>query len=328
MGVLAGAAAPAAPAIAELGALVVLVVALGLILVLHLFVGALFRVTGGIVNVAVGWIPWLGKKAKGGLLAVEHRVNDALSSAALAVESAVADTWHVLAATIRWFGHEVAHTAQVAAGLWWYVNVKYPLHVIARLAHWAQGAVTVVRHRTVVIERRIVTTARSLADPHSGPIARGVKVGTRRLEAEIDRLDAWTRAKVGALATAIAVTIPGELGRIGAEAGSAARAARKALRWARRHERLLLGSAFTALMIRALSRVGAGWIRCGNVRKVGRRLCATDSSYLDDLLALTIVAGAAINIEVFAKALQEIADVEMRAIRAALRAADGKHLPT
>lgn len=311
--------APAAPAIAELGALVGLLIALGLVVVAHKFLGALFHVTGRFVDVAIGWVPWLGKKVKGGLLAVEHRVNAALSEVTLGLEKAIAETWHVLAATIEWLGHEIAHTAKVGASLWWYVNAKFPLRIISATVDALRSAAHFVTKRFTVIERHVIYTTRVLTHPQAGPIASGVKWGTRTVTADLTRLGRWIRAREAWLTHQVAVTIPGELGRLGGEVAVFGRTARQALRWARRHERLLLGSGFVALMVHALTKLGAGWIRCGNVRKVGRRTCSMDQALLDDLLAGTLAIVGTISLIEFAHACQSVTPAVEGGLRRLLR---------
>jgi len=44
-----------------------------------------------------------------------------------------------------------------------------------------------------------------------------------------------------------------------------------------------------ALGVALLARIGAGWVRCTNMRRVGRRICGVNPSWIDEFLAATLL---------------------------------------
>lgn len=58
----------------------------------------------------------------------------------------------------------------------------------------------------------------------------------------------------------------------------------------------------------ALSRLGAGWIRCNNVRRLGRSLCGLDSNLLDSLLLDSLAIFSVLSVVEFAKELRTVED--------------------
>jgi hypothetical protein len=79
-------------------------------------------------------------------------------------------------------------------------------------------------------------------------------------------------------------------------------------RWVRRHADLVTAGALTGLLIAALARIGAGWIRCANVNRVGRQLCGMDRALLDALLAGTLILTSRVSLEAFARYMVTITE--------------------
>lgn len=80
--------------------------------------------------------------------------------------------------------------------------------------------------------------------------------------------------------------------------------------WKRIHrlERRVTPAALVAAVAVALGRLGLGFIRCGNVKKVGRRICGMDAGLLDSLLLDTLAIFGVVSIVEFAEGLVAIED--------------------
>lgn len=63
-------------------------------------------------------------------------------------------------------------------------------------------------------------------------------------------------------------------------------------------------AAIVAAVVVALSKVGAGFVRCAKVKKVGRQVCGMDNDLLDSLLADTLLVVGTISLVEFAEGLQ------------------------
>lgn len=315
--ILGAVAAPAAPLIPALTALVAFVVALGMVMLAMVIAAALFRVA----DTAVGWIPWLGGKAKRSLHAIERRLNEYLSDAAVGLEKSVASAWHALANAAEQTGAALVDVARTTADIAWYVTSKYSLPVLAYKAGKAVVDSRFVHRLVDTITDRVVRVVRVIEHPRSGPIAAGVRWGTRAIDAEIDRLRAWTRAQVTVLKHAATVALPGAIGQLRDRDRSLGRLFDRLAKRVKRHERLLGAGAMAAAVAYALARLGGTWIRCGNARKAGRVLCGMDASQLDDLLAGSLIIVGAISIEQLARELEAVTPFVTEAVQGFVREA-------
>lgn len=277
----------AAPALPALLALAGLFLALGMIVMGDAFTRALFQVTAS----GIGWIPWIGKKAANGVQAVGHRVNAVFSAAALRLEGAISETWHVLATLVEQTGAAIWEAAQVGARALWLVEVKYPLEVLSAIAHKARGSVTIVQKVAGTTVQRVT-------------VVKGITAAQlTRLGRRVHALEARVAAFPAAAAGAIALPFP----RI----GSLERRARAQGKRLSKLERRLGALGAAALVTGALARLGAGWIRCTNVRKLGRRACATDHDFLDALLAGSLLVVGTISLAQMARELREPTELVM-----------------
>lgn len=304
-----------APAIGELGALVALLVALGLVFIAYLLVKALF----GVANKVVGWVPWVGKKVQAPLHTIEKRLVNGLSAAVTGLEEGVAATWHVLAHTIAWMGHEIAAGAAATWRVWWYVSVKYPLHVIHAATKHLTHDVTIVQKITRTVYVKAQGVARALEHPLGGQLGAAVKAGTRTLTGQVRALERWVENTGHAIYHAVAVTLPGQLGHLRGEVGILTREWGNLRSWVRKHERLLGSAAMTAAVAYALRRLGATWIRCGNWRRLGKQVCGMDASLLDSLLLDTLAIVGTISIVELAEDLLNVEDEIVAGVKAGFR---------
>lgn len=282
-------------ALPELLALAGLFLALGMIVMGDQFTKALFQVT----EAGLGWIPWIGKKAANGVHVVGKRVNAVFSSAALKLEGAISSTWHVLAYLIEQTGEAIWDATQLAAHVYWLVHVKYPLDALSFLAHKGVQAAGVGAKVTNVTVQKVYQTGRV------------AKAQFTRIDRRIDGIEARVKAAAIAVPAAVALPFP----RI----GSLERSARAQAKRLTKVERRFGALAFTALVAGALTRLGAGWIRCGNVRKTGKRVCGMDTDLLETLLGGTLLLTSAISLETLAHELQEPAELVTDALHRLVR---------
>lgn len=286
---------PVVIALPELLALAGLFLALGMVVMGDQFTRALFQVTES----GVGWIPWIGKKASNGVRAVSQRVNAVFSSAALRLEAAISSTWHTLAYLIDQTGQAIWEATQVGARALWLVEVKYPLDVLSALARKAQGAVSTTTKISTTVVKRVT-------------VVQGVTAAQlSRLARRVNQLDARVKAAAIAVPGAIALPFP----RI----GSLERRAKAQAKRLTKVERRFGALAFTGLVAAALARLGAGWIRCTNVRKAGKRVCGMDTDLLETLLGSTLLLTSAISLEQLARELQEPAELVTEGMRRLVR---------
>lgn len=175
----------------------------------------------------------------------------------------------------------------------WLLDVEIP-----RLIHALPNATTKVFHSTVVRVQKIERT-----------VYRFPKITRAQVRAAVAALVApilnpylaplrWLRAHIHALTATVPATIPLQWGRT-------ISGIRKRLR---RLERLAGAGVAVGAVAVALARLGAGWIRCRKVGKVGRQLCGMDESLLDSLLTDGLAIFSVLSVVEFATELRAIED--------------------
>lgn len=268
----------------ELLTLAGLLTALGLITLAVVLVAALFQVA----DTTVSWIPWLGKKASGGLRATEKRLNSRLSAYALGVQGAISDSWHLTANLVEQTGQAIWEATQVGAHALWLVEVKYPLAALSFLAHKGVQAAGVGAKVTNVTVQKVYRTA-------------GVtKAQLTRLDHRLDALEDRVKAVAIAVPGAIALPFP----RIGAleRAGHATKARVGKL------ERRFGRKAFAASVATALGVLGLSWTRRTCAKRNNELLCKTDFGALEALLAGAVLAIGAQSVVRFAEGMLAVED--------------------
>lgn len=121
--------------------------------------------------------------------------------------------------------------------------------------------------------------------------------------------------QIKALHHAIDVTLPKEIGRIGAGEKALEREIPVGLRSRLKSlEKYVFGGAIVGLIIRTLAR-RFPWLFCRNVQNVGKRVCGMNQNLLQALLADTAVISGAISIVELAKACQALTPVVESALK-------------
>lgn len=162
--------------------------------------------------------------------------------------------WHLLVWTAREI-RDLALTTEHALAL-------APTVTIGQIRKQIAAAEAYAAHRIATVEAELHREA----DRLFGKARHGIDVLTKKADVTIPRRIARAEARVGALEHELAGL-----------KGNASRIAR------------LLGiAAITTLVGTALERMGLRWLRCGNVKRLGKGVCRMDSRWLDLLFASSL----------------------------------------
>jgi hypothetical protein len=145
------------------------------------------------------------------------------------------------------------------------------------------------------------------------PITKVVKVTAAVTKAQFRHLTARVRAlehRIARLGHATAGAIAAPFPRIGRLEKTAKAQAKRLTRL----EKILAGGLGVAVVARALTRLGLGWLRCGNVKRTGKAICGMNPGLLDALLLDAALLSVAFNLEEFARELQTVTGEAARLI--------------
>jgi len=220
------------------------------------FVDAIKRVVP-IVNPIAAIIGWPLAKIGQALLAP---LNDFVTG----TDAHVGLSFHQLARLVRRTYAEVAALSQTTALLAKALTGAATSRDLGTLWHALTVRAQAIAHQLDVLRANVRTTAVGLAHRIDGAVLPRV----RGIEHELDHV------------------IEPDIAGLRKRTRTLEEEALRTFRWFKVHKWLATEAAFAGAVALALSRLGAGWIRCGNVRKVGRTLCGLPGNLLNDLLAL------------------------------------------
>lgn len=243
----------------------------------------------------VGGISHYAKKVPiiGGFLAAPfdwlyHKINNVLTPVLVGLEGNLGWYWNELGNLFASLGNEILGLATWVANLedYLYGVVKpFVIHtVLDGLKHGAKWLRAELAH----LKAKVYHVATVIEHPLTGPIAAGVKAGTRVITAKIAAAQRWITHTGAWLYHAVAVELPHTIAGLRARDLSLSRLYSRLRKIVARHERLLGVSAITGLVVWALSRVGAGWVFCRNWNRVGRAVCRTPFGDIEALLGLFV----------------------------------------
>lgn len=289
-------AAPAAPVVIEGGALAALTGALILaamvwatLFCLQQFYTYTLGAVLHVISTTLDKVPFinLGSRTVGELdKFVQHQLGRALSGA----EVGVSRTWYALG----WVARETAKTVEL-------------------LGHATLQAFENLTRSDIptIVKTTVMVPAKALAGQVAGlradvaELRHAVRAQAIALEHGLERTYGYARANVG---TITSEALPALRRRVaGAEADAAAleRYVRGALdRRIGRLEKLAVGAASAAAIVATVSRF-APWWRCSNVGKLGRAVCRSDTSFLDALLAGSLLIAGTVSLATMARELAE-----------------------
>jgi hypothetical protein len=198
---------------------------------------------------------------------------------------------------VNWIGREINRHAGLLALI---ASLLSPLDAISGLAR----AIGQARHLLHSLVHRLEGIGHDLGK-RIGHVERGIGEDVlpriRGLEREVSRETARERARARAAER------------------TAQREITSLWKWARHHTLQAGTLAFAGAVAFALARLGAGWVRCSNWRRIGRQVCATDPSLIDDLLGDLLVLAGIFSVVEFVRDAQAIEGEALDALRLVIR---------
>lgn len=291
----------AAPAAAEAPAVVLFAVSAVAIVTAMSLVMLRFStvvLVGGLLKAltfGVSWIPWVGSASTGATNKVIHAVDTALGVAIQASQAVATRTFHDAWKITTWTAREIALLAEdTAAAVQAIVTSHVPLTIAASLGPLTL-AIEALREAYNHLNRHTIPDAIRQAEARAAATTR----------ATIGRLEgAVAHAAAGAVAIpgTVGWTVPDVLGWArGKLAGVNARLTRL--------EKLVGLGALTGVLLNVIARE-IPWVRCRNMRTLGKAACDTPvqqwEGLLADLLGGAILFSGAVTLPELAKAIQDV----------------------
>lgn len=307
------------PLVVELLPLLACLVALALILVSRQLASALF----GVAKSAVGWIPWLGSKVKGSLVHIEQRINNYMSDVVDGLQGRIGAYFHALGNTLLSLGNELLGAAEAIAKLAWYVTGKWPIQVLFPQIGALRRLVDFARHRVKAVIHALEWVEKQVRHAGSGTIGGAIHGTLRPLTARIGRLERWSHSEVKWLGHEVAVDLPHDIAGLRARDLSLSRLYERLWARVKRLDKLTGALALSGVVAVALGRLGGGWIRCSNWRKVGRIGCRMPLALIEAILGAGLDALVLADLCAIATLVERAVEQLEPGIRAVLDVADG-----
>lgn len=306
-------------AIPPLLLLAALIVALGLIT----FARALVELLFWVARQTIGRLPWLGDKLDAAILRAMQATSNFFGRAADGVAGEMSKAWNTLAAIITSAArslYELALTVErlVYHATDWRNIAKWVIRTdpFVNVFRAFDAAIKAIRHPVTNINKYLV-------NPVASPLGAAVRVVVRIDKIALSRFSKWTRAQLRALEAQIAHAGAAVLPWPGTISGEAWERIRGLGRRVAKIERGALPYLAAGVFVATLARFGLGWLRCRNVKKVGRSVCGTHPDLLDAILAETTVIFGAISLVQLARELSAIEPAIATAIAAGIRETKG-----
>ena len=234
----------------------------------------------------VGRIPILGRIVVAKSHQLEQIISHYLGAAEHRLDGYVAWTWHNMARMVTLIGHEIEG---LAVESW---------NLAQRMKHFVRrGEVTQqIAHATRPLRAHDKALDRDVARGRAGTKAAGAQAAHAAHGAHVAQAQAAT---VGVRWWRLRITR-----RVaGMEAALAALG-----HYVRGRGRVLTTGAFIGAAAWALTKLGAGWIRCNNWRRIGRKVCGLPTDLISDLLSLSLAAELVIDPEAVAEVALSVTD--------------------
>lgn len=257
-----------------------LFVVLGLIACVTAFVNAIFNFGTGLV----GWIPFVGRIVSAPLHSIQRHITDRLGKWEVGIDASMGGFFHALTIAVNQLA---TGEAEAAWATMLTAKAVGALHSAVRALPSTGSVVTkttTVIKRVNVITTKVVHVGKIAAHAAPGALVRTVGA----IAGEVEHVIEWDIPRLRARTKAL----EGRLGRLA--------------HTIRAHARPLVGAALTAALVAALARIGAGWVRCTNVKRLGKSACGLNDNLLESMLAGALVVASSVSIVELAKACQEI----------------------
>jgi hypothetical protein len=249
---------------------------------------ALVRAFFGTLTGAVSWIPYAGSVLTTPLTAVEKKLTSFLGGLEVQFENQMAARWHSLAHLMRQWAGEIEARAlldwQMAKKLAHVFEHSAAFVIGAALAHWLRAQFAKLHGATTVI----TVIKRVIEYPTVGKIGGAIHAGVRPIAHVIDD-----------------VLIP-DIVNLRDRAKAAEREIGRLWKAVKARERGIAAAAVGAVLLTLLRRLGLNWIRCRNVKSVGKTVCGMSPNLLESLIAGSVIVAGSVSIVELTKACQEI----------------------
>ena len=264
------------PALLGLGIVAGVLVAWGLIKIIHALVHALFGWGGG----ALGHVPFVGNVLALPFHKIEQKVTHELGVWELKLDSLMGTSWHLFASYVTYLFHSIEDGARwtfnVAAHLAHFPTRRELFHLFAKALGPLWGHIRQLFRLHIHTQHKVAhvqTTAMHAEKGARVAQAQAAAVGVRWWRLRIGRRMARTESDVARL-----------------------------WRYVRGLPRVGATSAFLAASAWALTKLGGSWIRCSKWKKIGPKVCRNDLSWLGDLFGIALATELVIDPEAVARA--------------------------
>jgi hypothetical protein len=258
-----------------------------------LIVKALF----GTASSAVSWIPWVGSAASSGIHKAEQHVVSVFSKGIDKTQAALGWSWHLQARMLDWLGREINSHANL---LWLLANQIPGVGLVRFLV----SEVAQAKHAVDTLLHRIAHLHGSVVIPQGKDLA---------------NFEKWTRTRVGRLEREIALPLPIPIPTLWGTTKTLEGELSRLWRSVAKGERMAATLAFIGAVTFALSRLGLGWLRCSNTKKVGNAICHANPTEIEALLALTVGAIAIADYQDLVRLMQGVEKVTAEGIQEILK---------
>ena len=256
------------------------VVAFGIIYLCDKFVRALF----GTVTGVTGWIPFLNKVVATPIHKIEQKLTQALGAAEAAIDEQIASYLHTLAHLPAMLGNALLSTAE---DLWIIVAFAATLLDPREWKKLYDSLVGKTQAQLLPIKTK-ANAANAHAKAITQSVAQGVMPRLRTVEHDVNRV------------------IPKEIGNLRGQVKEIEDGAIDTWKWIRSHPTSIASGAFAATVAWAIGRLGMGWTRCTNWKRIGREVCQTPASDIEALLGLVLGTVAIGDLRDLVKAAQKV----------------------
>lgn len=247
------------------------------------------------VSVHITGLSWLWAKIRGGIVAAIHGLEQDLARFALGAEGATAEFFYRTAALVDDFAWSGFNTAARMLG-------ALEILTTATIPNYVEGLV-----RPVV---RVVHTTQRVAGKTVTRVERVAVAGAHSVDATWARATRALALSEQALQHSVAGTLPRALPWTSEQIGFTRKQLRRILRRIRALPDWLTVAGVSAVSVYALTRIGAGWLRCSNWQKIGKTGCRMPSRWLDDVLGLladfAVISNACLVIPWLERAASEV----------------------
>lgn len=299
-------------------------IAFGLCTISLYFLRGIFSFTESTVGAIIGKIPGVGGWVNSKIEHAEQRLTHWVGQAAAGAEARMADAFHATADQVASLGHEIMGQALAFWQLTqWTAHIAWVALRGHEINKGLAAQLAANERRTKYLTREQALQGKAISHADSPPIGAGVQTRTKPVRASVGHIGALDLPGIRARNRVRDETVPQSIEGLRGRVAEAERDIGNVWDKVRDVSWRTAGVGAVALVTVALGKLGAGWIRCSSVRKVGRRLCGMDPRAIDDLLAGTLAVLGTISLVTFAKEMQAVVDVEAKAMRALIRETRG-----